>query len=284
MDNETRNSEIEVQEAEKPREIAAEVPRKTEKQVREDEVPGETVVEFLASIAGLLATVLFIMTFVFQTFAIPSSSMENTLLIGDHVLVDRERFAPRTSWLGPVVPYRDVHRGDTAVFLSPEQPGLFLVKRIIGIPGDRIHLRDGVVYRNGQKLDEPYVKHVMAPEDRSPYIEDFPAEAPSPVWGVRNEKWREEMPEHIEGGDIVVPPNSYFAMGDNRDVSYDSRFWGFIPQANLIGRPLFIYWSFITPADEYQNQGFGDRVQSVLHTVLHFFDETRWSRTLRIVK
>ncbi len=182
MDNEIRKNEIEIQEAEKPRKIAAGVPRKAEKQVPEVEGPSETVVEFLASIAGLLATVLFIMTFVFQTFAIPSSSMENTLLIGDHVLVDRERFAPRTSWLGPVVPYREVHRGDTAVFLSPEQPGLFLVKRIIGIPGDRIHLRDGVVYRNGEKLDEPYVKHVAPPEDRSPYADDFPAVSPSPVW------------------------------------------------------------------------------------------------------
>jgi signal peptidase I len=254
-----------------------------DKEVLEDQPPRETAVEFLASIAGLLATVLFIMTFVFQTFAIPSSSMENTLLIGDHVLVDRERFAPRTSWLGPIVPYREIHRGDTAVFLSPEQPGLFLVKRIIGVPGDRIHLRNGAVYRNGEKLDELYVKHVMAAEDRSPYADDFPALAPSSFW-VRNDKWREQMPEHVQGGEIVVPPNSYFAMGDNRDVSYDSRFWGFVPQANLIGRPLFVYWSFITPADEYENRGAGDRVQALIHTAIHFFDETRWARTLRIVK
>jgi signal peptidase I len=254
-----------------------------EKEVSDEQPPQETVVEFLASIAGLLATVLFIMTFVFQTFAIPSSSMENTLLIGDHVLVDRERFAPRSAWLGPIIPYREIHRGDIAVFLSPEQPGLFLVKRIIGIPGDRIHLRDGVVYRNGEKLDEPYVKHVLA-GDYNPYRDDFPAVPPSPGWGVRNEKWREEMPPHIQGGDIVVPANSYFAMGDNRDVSYDSRYWGFIPQANLIGRPLFVYWSFITPPDEYENQGMGDRVRSLLHTVIHFFDETRWPRTLRIIR
>lgn len=257
---------------------------KNEKEVAEEEQPRETVVEFLASIAGMLATVLFIMTFVFQTFAIPSSSMENTLLIGDHVLVDRERFAAKTPWLGPLVPYRNIHRGDTAVFLSPEQPGLFLVKRIIGIPGDRIHLRDGVVYRNGEKLDEPYVKHVVAAEDRSPYIDDFPAEPASPVWGVRNDKWRDEMPSHVAGGEIVVPADSYFAMGDNRDVSYDSRFWGFVPQANLIGRPLFIYWSFITPADEYEMQSPGDRLQNMVHTIVHFFDETRWSRTLRIIR
>jgi len=257
--------------------------RKSEKEVREGEVPPETVVEFLSSIASLLATVLFIMTFVFQTFAIPSSSMEDTLLIGDHVLVDRERFAPRTFWLGPVLPYRNLHRGDTAVFLSPEQPGLFLVKRIIGLPGDRIHLRDGVVYRNEEKLYEPYVKHVLAGE-YNPYRDDFPAVPPSQGYGVRNDKWREEMPDHVHAGEIVVPPDSYFAMGDNRDVSYDSRYWGFIPSANLIGRPLFIYWSFITPADEYENQGFLDRVQSMLHTVWHFFDQTRWSRTLKLVK
>ena len=120
------------------------VPKK-EKEVIQDEAPRETTVEFLASIAGLLATVLFIMTFVFQTFAIPSSSMESTLLIGDHLLVNREQFSPPTHWTGPLLPYRDIHRGDIAVFLSPEQPGLFLVKRIIGIGGDRIHLRDGVV-------------------------------------------------------------------------------------------------------------------------------------------
>jgi signal peptidase I len=282
MDNETK-TEREIREVQSPGEIAAEVPRDNEKQVRVEEPPAETFVEFMSSIAGLLATVLFIMTFVFQTFAIPSSSMENTLLIGDHVLVDRESFAPPTGSLGPVLPYRNPHRGDTAVFLSPEQPGLFLVKRIIGVPGDRIHLRDGAVYRNGEKLTEPYVKHVDA-GDFNPYRDDFPAVPPSPAYGVRNEKWADEMPAHVQGGDIVVPPNSYFAMGDNRDVSYDSRYWGFIPSANLIGRPLFIYWSFITPPDEYENQGFGDRTQSMVHTILHFFDETRWSRTIKLVK
>ncbi|MGA3196659.1 MAG: signal peptidase I [Terriglobales bacterium] len=245
------------------------------------EKPEETTVEFLASIAGLLATVLFIMTFVFQTFAIPSSSMESTLLIGDHLLVNREQFAPPTRWMGPLMPYRDVQRGDIAVFLSPEQPGLFLVKRIIGVAGDRIHLRDGVVYRNGQKLDEPYVQHVGA-GDYNPYRDNFPAVPPSPMYGVRNDKWRMEMPAHIDGEDIVVPPNSYFAMGDNRDVSYDSRYWGFLPRANVIGRPLVIYWSFITPPDEYLKTDMGDRFASMAHTILHFFDETRWSRTMRI--
>jgi len=250
-----------------------------------DEKPQETAVEFLASMAGLLATVLFIMTFVFQTFAIPSSSMEDTLLIGDHVLVDRERVAAKTRWMGPLIPYRELRQGDTAVFLSPEQPGLFLVKRIIGVPGDRIHLRDGAVYRNGEKLVEPYVKHVSG-DDNPPfdeYRDNFPAVPPLMSY-VRNDKWREEMPKHIEHGDLVVPPNSYFAMGDNRDVSYDSRFWGFVPRANLIGRPLVIYWSFVTPPGEYENQSMGDRVGAFFNTAIHFFDETRWSRSFRIVR
>src|SRR5271157_4547020 len=109
-----------------------------------DEKPRETTVEFLASLAGVLVTGLFIITFVLQAFEIPSGSMENTLLIGDHLFVNRIQFAPPTRWLGPLVPYRDVRREEIAVFISPEQPGLFLVKRIIGAPGDRIHLRDDV--------------------------------------------------------------------------------------------------------------------------------------------
>src|ERR1700681_2767321 len=126
----------------------------------------ETTVEFLASLAGVLVTGLFIITFVLQAFEIPSSSMEDTLLIGDHVFVNREQFATPTRWMGPLMPYRDVHRDEIAVFMSPEQPGLFLVKRIIGIPGDRIHLRDDVVYRNGEKLVEPFVRHKRVAHNR----------------------------------------------------------------------------------------------------------------------
>jgi signal peptidase I len=256
-------------------------PRK-EKEVAQNEKPQETTVEFLSSIAGVLVTGLFIITFVLQAFEIPSSSMEDTLLIGDHVFVNREQFAAATHWLGPLLPYRDIRRGDIVVFLSPEEQGLFVVKRIIGIPGDRIHLRDGAVYRNKQKLDEPYVQHKMG--DYNPYRDNFPSVSPSDQFGVRNEKWIQEMPSHLQGGDIIVPPDGYFAMGDNRDVSYDSRYWGFIPKPNVIGRPMFIYWSFITPPDQYQMRSAGDRFGFLAHIIIHFFDETRWSRTLRIVR
>lgn len=242
----------------------------------------ETPVEFFASLAELLIIVIFIMTFVLQNFEIPSSSMEDTLLIGDHVFVNREQFAPPTRWMGPLLPYRDIRRNDIVVFLSPEEQGLFVVKRIIGISGDRIHLRDGIVYRNGQKLDEPYAQHKMA--DYNPYRDNFPAVLPSEMYGVRNEKWQQELPLHLEGGDIVIPADSYFAMGDNRDVSYDSRYWGFIPRKNVIGRPLLIYWSFITPPNQYLMRSAADRLGFVAHIFTHFFDQTRWSRTFRIVR
>ena len=254
--------------------------KKEKEEVPVEAKPKETTVEFLASLAGVLVTGLFIITFILQAFEIPSSSMEDTLLIGDHVFVNREQFAPPTPWLGPLLPYRNLRRGDIVVFLSPETAGLFVVKRIMGIPGDRIHLRDGVVYRNGEKLDEPYALHKMG--DYNPYRDNFPALPPSDVYGVHNEKWLQDFPAHIQGGDLVVPPNSYFAMGDNRDVSYDSRYWGFIPRSNVIGRPMFIYWSFITPPDEYQMRDMGDRLGFIAHIIIHFFDETRWSRTFRV--
>jgi signal peptidase I len=265
------------------------VPKKEEVQGNEradetpvEEKPRETMVEFLASLAGVLVTGLFIITFILQAFEIPSSSMEDTLLIGDHVFVNREQFAPPSHWMGPLLPYRDIRRGDIVVFLSPEEQGLFVVKRIIGVPGDHIHLRDGVVYRNGEKMNEPYALHKLA--NYKPYRDNFPAVPPSDEYGVRNEQWIQELPAHLEGQDIVVPPNSYFAMGDNRDVSYDSRYWGFIPRKNVIGRPMFIYWSFVTPPNQYEMRGVGDRLGFLAHIVIHFFDETRWSRTLKPVR
>jgi signal peptidase I len=252
------------------------------RETAEDEKPRETPVEFLASLAGLFVVVLFILTFVLQNFEIPSGSMEDTLLIGDHVVVNREQFAPPTRWLGPLIPYREIQRGDIAVFFSPEQPGLFLVKRIVGVPGDRIHVRDGALYRNGQKLDEPYVRHKNG--DFSPYRDSFPAVPPSETYGITSDDWIATLPSHIQGEDVVVPPNSYFGMGDNRDNSKDSRYWGFIPRENVIGRPVFIYWSFVTPAGQYLMRDVGDRIGFLAHTIIHFFDETRWSRTFRIVR
>jgi len=247
-----------------------------------EEKQKETTVEFLASLAAVLVTGLFIITFVMQAFEIPSSSMEDTLLIGDHVFVNREQFAPPTKWMGPLLPYRDVRRQDIVVFLSPAEAGLYVVKRVIGIPGDRIHLRDGAVYRNGEKLNEPYVMH-KGPDIPNPYRDNFPAVPPSDMYTV-TPAWQSVLHTYVEGDDLVVPPNSYFAMGDNRDVSYDSRYWGFIPLENVIGRPMFIYWSFETPPNQYQQKEFSERLKFILHIVIHFFDQTRWSRTFKAVK
>jgi len=247
-----------------------------------DGKPRETTVEFLASLAAVLVTGLFIITFVVQAFEIPSSSMENTLLIGDHVFVNRIPFSPKTPWIGPILPYRQIKRGDIFVFLHPAEPGLYVVKRVMGLPGDRIHLRDGFVYRNGEKLDEPYVIH-NANDSYNPYRDNFPAVPPSDFNGVYPD-WALTLPQHIDNGDIVVPENCYFGMGDNRDVSLDSRYWGFVPKENVIGRPMFIYWSFETPPNQWEQKEVGQRLGFLAHVVIHFFDQTRWRRTLRVVQ
>ena len=261
--------------------------KKARQQAEKPEKPKETTVEFLASLAGVLVTGLFIITFILQAFEIPSASMEKTLLIGDHVFVNRVQFAPKSKWIGPIVPYGQIHFRDIVVFLSvdPRTPDLYIVKRIIGLPGDRIHLRDGVVYRNGEKLDEPYV---TLPQDTTlynpydPYRDNFPAVSAGDQPNVTTD-WKLTMQSHIDNGDIVVPPDSYFGMGDNRDVSLDSRYWGFIPKENVIGRPMFVYWSFETPEDQYQQREFSQRIGFLAHVIIHFFDETRWRRTLKAV-
>jgi len=207
--------------------------------------------------------------------------MENTLLIGDHVFVDRSNLAPPTRWMQPIMPYRNVKRGDIIVFLSPAEPGLYVVKRIIGIPGDRIHLKDRVVYRNGEALSEPYV--MPSNGSYNPYRDNFPEIPPNEMSQVTPE-WHLTMSQYIDNGDLVVPPDRYFAMGDNRDVSYDSRYWGFIPRENIIGRPMFIYWSFETPAGQYLKTSASDRLAFIAKVIIHFFDETRWSRMFHVVR
>jgi signal peptidase I len=246
----------------------------------------ETTAEFIASMASVLVTGLFIITFIVQAFEIPSSSMENTLLIGDHVFVDRVRFAPQTKWVGPLLPYREVKRGDIVVFVSVDTPGMYIVKRIVGIPGDHLRVVGGDLYRNGEKLNESYVIHSdpqNPPTPYSMYRDYFPRFAPPEGLDIPQE-WLLTLGSHIQGGEVVVPPDTYFGMGDNRDVSKDSRYWGFIPRANIIGRPMFIYWSFETPRGQYQKNTVADRISFVVHVITHFFTETRWNRTLKLVR
>lgn len=180
----------------------------------------------------------------------------------------------------PLLPYRIIHRGDIVVFLSPAEPGLFLVKRIIGIPGDRIHLENGVVYRNGERLQEPYVVHSIG--NHNSFRDGFPNAAPIEGQDLFP-GWQVTMREHVQDGNILVPEDSYFAMGDNRDVSRDSRYWGFVPRENVVGRPMFIYWSFNTPSNQYQKTALADRIGFVFNVLEHFFTETRWARMLHPV-
>jgi signal peptidase I len=229
---------------------------------------------------------LFILSFVFQNFEIPSASMVKTLLIGDHVLVDRVSFAPPTHWM-PFVHYRDIRRGDIIVFFKPAEPDKFLVKRAIGIPGDHIHLRGGVVYLNGVAQNEPYAgmpRDDGDPNDSyQPYRDDFPS-IPTTMGNDVTASWALELPTHIQGDDLVVPPGMVFAMGDNRTISLDGRYWGFVPRENIVGRPLFVYWSFETPEDQMDKTGLADRIGFMFHVALHFVDGTRWKRTLHLIK
>jgi signal peptidase I len=253
------------------------------------EPPAESTLQSLASLCGTLVTCLFILTFIFENFAIPSASMASTLLVGDHVLVDRASLAPAAS--GPrLIPYRPLQRNEPVVFYKPilEADGseMIMVKRVVALPGDRIHLRDGVLYLNGVAQNEPYAAKPNA-SNYNAYRDDFPAIAPGNVPGV-TATWELNLPQHIdsthiEGPDLVVPPDSYFVMGDNRTNSLDGRYWGFVPRANLIGRPLFIYWSIATP-DEDGNPTLGEEASIFLRHLTHFATDTRWSRTFHPVR
>jgi signal peptidase I len=244
-----------------------------------------TSIQELASLCSTIAVGLFVMSFLFQNFVIPSASMASTLLVGDHVVVERVSLAP-SSPLARFIPYGDLKRDEPIVFFRPApnaQGGHdILVKRVIGIPGDRIHLCHGVVYRNGVALHEPYAAMPNS-TNYDPYNDDFPALSADQGHGVLA-TWSVDLPTHIQGEDLVVPPGYYFMMGDNRTNSFDSRYWGLVPRANLIGRPLFVYWSFKMPEDEMYKTSLTERASATLHTALHFFDETRWSRTLHRIQ
>lgn len=254
------------------------MPAKTETK-QKVEKQKETLPESILGIASVLVAGLFIITFVVQAFEIPSSSMENTLLIGDHVFVDRLTPTAKAGYVGPLVAYRPIRRGEIIVFLHPKQPGLYVVKRIMGVPGDRIHLRGGKLYVNGVEQNEPYLNPVRSV---IPYADDFPSLSPIGVSDVYAE-WPMVLHEHIQGDDLVVPEGSYFGMGDNRSRSLDSRYWGFIPKENIVGRPMFIYWSFVTPEYQYERTSMADRLGFLVHIVTHFFSETRWSRMFHMV-
>jgi signal peptidase I len=247
----------------------------------------ETPFEALASICAVLAVLLFIQTFIAQNFVIPSGSMEPTLLIGDHLVVDRTSMAAPAKWM-PLVYHRAPHRGDVVVFFKPVfQSGIdptdsymFLVKRLIGIPGDHIHLQDGTVYING--VAQHYANAHPTVADDYPVLDNFPS-IPAATQPDAAEQWALAEPDYIRDGDLVVPPGMYFMMGDNRHNSLDSRYWGFVSKANIMGRPMFNYWSFKTSEEEYNHTGIGPRIAWMGHIALHFFTDTRWKRTFQVI-
>ncbi len=230
---------------------------------------------------------LFGTTFVVQAFKIPSGSMENTLLVGDHLLVNRIAFAWQFGGLRHIGPYREPQRQQVLVFKFPgtdaeaQEPGEHLVKRIVGVPGDRIRIVHRQVFVNGQALTEPYVHHDY-PGDVMPG-DDFPPPTGEYLRGSTPE-WMQDLDSHVQNGELVVPPGNYFVMGDNREHSWDSRFWGFVPRRLASGQPLLIYWSFETPEEEYTETSLADRLTQTADLLLHFFTKTRWRRTFHIVR
>ena len=238
------------------------------------EVPRRGVIaEWTVTIVLLL----FGTTTLVQAFVIPTGSMEESLLIGDHLLVDKLAFSPHGGVGKYVLPYQDIQRGDIIVFRYPVDLTQTFVKRVVGIPGDRLRLQDGQLYVNGAQADEPYVVHKASYID--PYRDNFPAAGEPHLQA--DTRVLSLLRNHVSGGEVVVPPDSYFAMGDNRDQSLDSRYWGFVPRENIIGKPLVIYWSYDAPTERLQDAGISlSHLQDIL---FNFFGKTRWSRTFQLI-
>jgi signal peptidase I len=197
--------------------------------------------------------------------------------VGDHLLVDKLAYAPPGPLSKYLLPYTDVKRGDIIVFRYPIDISQNYVKRVIGVPGDHIHLVNKTVYLNGKPLVEPYAVHIF-PEMR-PYRDNFPSVPPTPDEPVY-QRALDMVAHHVWNGDLVVPPDSYFAMGDNRDNSLDSRYWGFVPRENIIGKPLFIFWSYDAPTQDLVDF----TANHFIDLAKNFFVKTRWDRELRLVR
>ena len=227
-----------------------------------------TTREYFESIVIAVILALFIRTFVVQAFKIPTGSMEQNLLIGDHLLVNKFIFAPTASRLErALLPAGVVKRGDIVVFKYPEEPDRDFIKRVIGLPGERLEVRGRKVYIDGRALDEPYAHY------------ELPAAAiPSEFHEVTSFDVRERY------GPVTVPAEKYFVMGDNRDNSQDSRYWGFLPHENIKGKALIIYWSYEAGREEYQEDGPAATARGIVSVLAHFATRTRWNRMFHLIR
>jgi signal peptidase I len=231
---------------------------------------------FIAEWCITIILLLFGTTNLLQAFVIPTGSMEDTLMVGDHLLVDKLSYAPPGGASKHLLPYTDVQRGDIIVFRYPVDIQQTFVKRCIGVPGDHIHLASKRLFLNGHPVEEPYVYHKSAYIDA--YRDYFPS---APAAGLPPSA-EDMLANHVIDGDVVVPQGYYFAMGDNRDNSLDSRYWGFVPRGNIIGKPLIIYWSYDASTSALTDTGLN--VRHMVDMVLHFPTKTRWERSLRLIR
>jgi len=221
-----------------------------------------TLREYFESIVIAVILALFIRTFVVQAFKIPTGSMEENLLIGDHLLVNKFVFGPTVTAIErTLAPVGTIKRTDVIVFKYPEEPDRDFIKRVIGLPGEKVELKEKKVYINDKALDEPYV-HFLQP----------PGQQGSEFHEVTSFDVRERY------GPVTVPPNHYFVMGDNRDNSQDSRYWGFLPRENVKGKALVIYWSYESEREDYVEDGPGAVIKGLVSVFAHFFTRTRWDR------
>ena len=231
---------------------------------------------FVAEWTVTIVLLLFATTTLVQAFVIPSASMESTLLIGDHVLVDKLVYAPQDGLGALTLPNRDVRRGDIIVFRYPLDIKEDYVKRAIGIPGDHIRFVNQQLILNGKPVQEPYTQHSASYPDV--YRDNFPTPPPVPL----RPRAMEMLQNHVVNGELVVPKNYVFAMGDNRDDSDDSRYWGLVPRENIVGTPVVIYWSYEASTLDLTNGNIG--LDHIFDVVTHFFTKTRWKRTFNLTR
>ena len=234
----------------------------------------DSVRDFVNEWSLNIIVLLFGTTTLVQAFIVPTPSMDTTVMVGDHLLVDKLSYAPPGPISRYLLPYTEVKRGDVIVFRYPMDIRQNYVKRVIGIPGDRIRVQDKTVYLNGKALVEPYTQHIFP--GLEPYRDNFPSEPRGPVYPPALAM----LQKHVQNNEVVVPPDSYFAMGDNRDNSLDSRYWGFVPRENIIGKPLLIFWSYDAETKDlvdYTTDHFIDLAKN-------FFSKTRWNRTLKLIR